>query len=346
MILPIRNLTGGQIHELMDTLLYAALKPVIENTDLFNPQLAYILSMLVSNKKRRPCNIDADSATYYLICALHVPRHEKLHYIQKLGIERQFIYMFLRRFLQTYRKPFMLHYSHMLSSHDDPAAFRMHRDKADTFRASSGATRRVDLYNTLIRVERALPEFTKVFDSVVNNFNSLCERQAAEHVRKNPNHQYDQRDVAQDLKRAVITGMNKYDSSRGAHATYLKWWMFNALTCGSNGHEYGLAYLLPQSQKKRIATGSNKGASNFSVSLDQTASNEDDEEGSSLHQRLGGESQDLEHEINLNRQVRRMSELAKAVDPYGLSRLTYDMEEVFSPHEIAQMRAHMARQKL
>lgn len=345
-MIPIRNLTGGQIHELMDTLLYAALKPVVENTDLFNPQLAYILSMLVSNKKRRPCNMDADAATYTLICALHAPRHEKLQYIRKLGLERQFIYMFLHKFLSTYNKPFMTHYINMLKAHDDKAAFSMHRSKVDVLCASSGAQRRVDLYNTLIRVERALPEFTKVFDTVVNNFNSLCERQAADHVQKNPAHQYDQRDVAQDLKRAVITGMNKYDSSRGAQTSYIKWWLFNALTCGSNGHEYGLAYTLPQSQKKRIATGNNQGASNFSISLDQTASNDDDEEGSSLHQRFGGESQDLEHEINLTRQVRRMAEVAKAVDPYGLSRLTFDMEEVFSEEEIAQMRAHMARQKL
>lgn len=34
------------------------------------------------------------------------------------------------------------------------------------------------------------------------------------------------------------------------------------------------------------------------------------------------------------------------MDPYGLARLTLDMEEVFSTEEIAQMRAHMARQNL
>ena len=345
-MIPIRNLTGGQIHELMDTLLYAALKPVVEHTDLFNPQLAYILSMLVSNKKRRPCTLDTDAATYTLICALHAPRHEKLQYIKKLGLERQFIYMFLRKFLQTYHKPFMTHYINMLNSHGDKASFAMHRRKVDVLCSSSGAQRRVDLYNTLVRVERSLPEFTKVFDTVVNNFNSLCERQAADHVQRYPAHQYDQRDVAQDLKRAVIIGMNKYDSSRGAQTSYIKWWLYNALTCGSNGHEYGLAYTLPQSQKKRIATGNSQGVSNFSVSLDQTASNDDDEEGSSLHQRFGGESQDLEQEINLTRQVRRMTEVAKAMDPYGLARLTLDMEEVFSTEEIAQMRAHMARQNL
>ena len=65
--LPVRDLTGGQVEELIDTLLYGALRPIVEHTDLFSPQLAFILSLIVSNKKRKPCTTDVTTATYYLV---------------------------------------------------------------------------------------------------------------------------------------------------------------------------------------------------------------------------------------------------------------------------------------
>ena len=66
-MIPVRNLTGGQLQTLMDALLYSALRPIVENTDAFQPQLEYVLTLLVMNKKRRPCACDPDHAMHYLI---------------------------------------------------------------------------------------------------------------------------------------------------------------------------------------------------------------------------------------------------------------------------------------
>lgn len=346
--LPVRDLTGGQVEELIDTLLYGALRPIVEHTDLFSPQLAFILSLIVSNKKRKPCTTDVTTATYYLVRALHAPRDQRMQFICKVGLERNFISMFLHRVLEKYHKPFMQNYGAMLSAHaerreKDALVFRQ---RVDTLVVSSGASSRTALYTALTRVQLLLPEFMYAFDSVVGNFANLCARLAHDHVKKNPNHQYDVRDVTQNFLRATITALNKYSSKRGAHASYVKWWIFNAQTCGSNDHEYGLSYTIPQSQRKKIAIGgaTQPSAINFSVSLDQPSGDEEDE-GSSLHSRIGGSSQDLEHDINMRRQALRIAEVAKAVDPFGVWRVALDMEEPFSAEEIALMDAHMASQK-
>ena len=344
-----RDLTGGQIHETMDTLLYAALKPVVENSDLFTAQMGYVLSMLVNNKKRKPCSLKpAEHASFYLVQALHAERSEKMQYIRKLRMERSFVYMFLQRVLDTYYDTFMDSYSAMLSAFTtgDVKEFRRHRDRVDMHARSIGAENRNSMYYMLVRVNRALPEFKRFFNGIVSNFTNMCYQQAQEYVRKNPGRQYDVDDVAQNFFRGVIIGLNKYDSSRGAHTTYITWWLFNAQTCGSAEHEYGIAYVIPQSQVKRLAGKSNSASSNFSVSLDQNPSGDDDEEGSSMHSRLGGESQDLEREVGLRRQSVRIAEVAKAVDPFGIWRVTADIDEVFSANEIQKMREHMATQNL
>lgn len=340
--IPVRKLAGGQLQELMDTLLYTALTPVVENTDLFDPQLSYVLSLLVTNKKRRPCAADPEEAIHYLIQALHASRDQRMEFIKKLRMERNFVYGFLRNFLATYERSVVDGYTNMLKS-VGTARFDLYCNQLNNLVEGSGATSRAALYHTVVKVAYVLPDFFSVFDAAVNNFVGFCSQQAQSYVAKNPNHNYDVADVTQNFIRATITALNKYDCSRGAQAGYVKWWIMHAQTCGSSEHEYGLAYTIPQSQRKRIAIeGASAGATNFSVSLDQ----QQDEEGSSMHDRLAGHSEDLEHEINRSRQVIRVAEIAKCVDPYGLARLQFDMDEVFFPHEIQLMRQHMESEKL
>ena len=340
--IPIRELAGGQLQELMDTLLYTALTPVVENTDLFVPQLSYVLSILVTNKKRRPCAADTEEAVHYLVQALHAPRDQRMEFIKKLRMERNFVYGFLRNFLALYERSVIDGYTQMLSNVGN-AKFDHHCQQLDNLVEGSGASSRASLYHTVVRVAYVLPDFFSVFDAAVNNFVGFCSQQAHSYVAKNPNHQYDVLDVTQNFVRATIVALNKYDCSRGAQAGYVKWWIMHAQTCGSSEHEYGLAYTIPQSQKKRLAIeGASAGSTNFSVSLDQ----QQDDEGSSMHDRLAGHSEDLEHEINRTRQVIRVAEVAKRVDPYGLARLQFDMDEVFFPEELQQMRQHMESEKL
>lgn len=339
--IPIRELSGGQLQELMDTLLYAALTPVVENTDLFTPQLAYVLSLLVTNKKRKPCAADPEQATYLLIRALSAPRSAKMEYIKRIGLERNFVYGFLKNFISYYEKPYMDLYTRFLQNAQHQSAETL-RQQLDNMVHGAGAESRTGLYNTIIRVNYVLPEFFTVFEAAVSNYIGFCAQQAKSYVAKNPNHQYDVKDVTQNFIGAVIVALNKYDCDRGAQSTYVKWWIMHAQTCGSSGHEYGLAYTIPQSQRKRLAIGDSSGGANFSVSLDQQP---EDDEGSSLHDRLGGESEDLESEIGHSRLLRRLAEVAKRVDPCGIARLQYDMDEVFFPEEIQIMNDHMAEEK-
>ena len=341
-MIPVRNLTGGQLQTLMDALLYSALRPIVENTDAFQPQLEYVLTLLVMNKKRRPCACDPDHAMHYLIKALSCDPQERLQYIRKLKLERNFVYGFIRNFLAYYHADFLAHYTQMLQNLGDrkEKVRERHKRILDGMCNDVACGSRAQMYHTLLRAAHMLPKFFTVFNAIVENFMGFCAQQAASYCAKNQGHQYDMSDVRQNFMRAVIVGMNKYDCARGAHTGYIKWWLMHAQTCGASGHEYGLAFTVPQSQKKRIARQEAGGVSNFSISLD-TPTNEDDEV--SLHDKLGGHSQDLEAEINNSKQLHRLAQIAKALDPYGIARLQLDMVEPFSEAEITAMNEHTVK---
>ena len=333
------NLTGGQIATIMDTLLYDALGELMLRTDVFDVELAYVLALSTSNKKRKLCSAveRTESITMLVQALMTTDRQAKLDIVSKLGLERQFVFVFLRKFLDRYYDNFMALYRKFLIVRDPDEHKHLSR-KLDVMTAAVGAENKGALFLTLNQLNTALDHFMSFYNDVIADFLCFCRQQARFYVTTNTNH-FDQDDVRQNFLHAVIRAINKYDSAKGALTSYVKWWILNAQTCNSSEHEYGIAYTIPQTQRKRLAEGSAPHSVNFSVSLDSQSSGEDGEE-TSLHQKLD-DSRVLEDSVNASRTAERLSLLVKKVDPHGLARLTLDLAEVFTPAEQAQMRRHM-----
>lgn len=338
------NLTGGQIATIMDTLLYDALGELMLRTDVFDVQLAYILALSTSNKKRKLCSAveRTESITMLVRAMTSTDRQVKLDIVSKLGLERQFVFVFLRKFLDRYYDNYMSVYRKFLISRDHDEHLRLSQ-KLDVMASAVGAESKSAMFLTLNLLNTALGHFMSFYNDVISDFLCFCRQQARFYVTTNTNH-FDQDDVRQNFLHAVIRAVNKYDSAKGALTSYVKWWILNAQTCNSSEHEYGIAYTIPQTQRKRLAEGSVPHSVNFSVSLDSQSSGEDGEE-TSLHQKLD-DSRVLEDSVNASRVAERLSLLVKKVDPHGIARLTFDLAETFTEEEQAQMRKHMRKHGL
>ena len=324
------NLTGGQIQEVMDGLLYHCLSPIILNTNSFDQQLTYMVHLIISNKKRRPYSCEKDNALTYIVKALHcTDRETKLGYIRKLKLERNFVYMFIQKFIERYYRQFMKVYAEFING--DPAA----RGKLEIICAELGCDSRNDLYQALTQCHRYLPEFKAYFQSIVNDYLLFCTQQAKVSLSASNGRNYDFGDLKQNFLRNVIVAINKYDCGRGALTGYIKFWIMNARTSGASEHEYGIAYIVPQTKRRDIANG-NAHDVNFSISLDHQS---DDEDGDGLHDKIGGLTEELDGEMDISRKVTRLALLAKSADPYGVARLVMDLPEVFTPEEIEKMRS-------
>ncbi|AQT28806.1 putative RpoD subfamily RNA polymerase sigma-70 subunit [Erwinia phage vB_EamM_Yoloswag] len=339
------NLTGGQIESVMDTLLHDCLREIVESTDVFDVQLTYLLSMITLNKKRKPHNAsNRDRAISLLIRALSSPREEKMQYIMELKMERNFIYMFLQNVINRYYGQYVELYRKFICT-KDPIARKTYGKQLDAFVRTVGAKNRSSFFVALNNLNDLMPHFTEYFHSVVDDFYRLCTAQAKFYVDTNKGKQYDTKDVKQNFLRNVIIAINKYDSSRGAIVSYVKWWILNAQTCSSSEHEYGISYTIPQTQRKKLASGQDTTSVNFSVSLDAPTSESDEGMDASLHHKVS-DSHNLEDAVDSGRRAEKLGLLIKRIDPMGIARLTMDIPEVFEQEERELMRKYMLQQGL
>lgn len=339
------NLTGGQVETVLDTLLNDCLSEVVEATSAFDIQLAYLITLITSNKKRKPYSAESrERAISLIVKAMSSPREEKMLYIKELKIERSFVYMFLERFVDRYYEPYILLYRRFIGT-TDPEIRRKCARQLDVYVSLFEAQSRSSLFVCLNNVRELLPHFKQYFHSVVEDFHRLCVQQAKFYIDTNKGKHYDQKDAQQNFLRNVIVAINKYDSSRGALASYIKWWILNAQTCNSADHEYGIAYTIPQTQRKKLASKEDSFV-NFSVSLDQPQDDSGGEgEGAiDFHSKVS-DDRNLDEMVDGQRRAEALGLLIKRVDPMGIARLTLDVKEYFTPQEQERMLQHMRKQE-
>lgn len=322
------NLTGGQIQEVMDNLLYAALEPIIKNTRIFDTQLIYLLSVVVRNKKRKISAISRERLIDMLTKAIleENPEH-KLVLIRKLHLERSFISVFITRFIEKYRAPFFSLYVDYMNDSANRASYKQ---KMQPYVQACGCLNQSDLFLAITKSSYALEKYKNYFSKIVSQFYKLCYIMAKNLLDSNPNN-YDLHDVIQNLNRKVVIALNKYDSNNGALTSYIKWWLYNSVTCGSSEHEYGIAYTIPQGHKT-------KNVVNFSISLDAKLSNSDDDD-LELSDIVASSTTEISEDVASSDILTRIGLVAKSADPFGIARLTLDIPEVFTEAELRQMQS-------
>lgn len=321
-----KNLTGGQIQEIMDFLIYKSIEPIIYNSNAFDVQIVYLIQILVKNKKRKLTSIPRETAISYLIKSLATedPK-KKLNFLVKASIERGFIHTFAYKVLSE-TKGFSRLYWQWLKTQDESVYYRML-----AVVRYLGFSSVDSLYSSIPTIQDYLKNVYEYRNRIVDSYQKHVYKQAKNFIKSNPYSQYDLHDVVQSFLLSITKALDKYDSSKGALTSYIGWWLLNAQTCKSSNYEYGIAFAVPQNYKKTIAVGDSD-YKNISVNYDDVATTVQ----STCYTEKDGEYESLkdeEHEI-----VRK---LAKKADIKGCARLFFDIEETFSEEELDRMRRHM-----
>lgn len=332
------NLTGEQIQIILDLFLYKALEPVVVHSAVFDNQVSYLLNLTTGNRKRKISSIERETVIEILASYLvATDRRDKFEIVRSARIERSFIHTFLSRFL-SYNSEFMKLYSeYMVSTKTRDSV----RERLDSMARQAGCESREDLYRIMSLVDGYLRNFYNYRTTVVDHYVKMASKQAASYIDSNRSMNYDFMDVRQNILKSVLIAIDKYDSDRGPLTSYINWWVLNALTCGTDEHEYGIAYTIPQTQRKKLATGTS-GEVNFSVSLDGM-SNDDDDGERNLHSSVSCEEKVAEN-IERDETDDVIRYLVKSVDQRGTARLLLDIGEFFSTQEIEKMDQQMRRE--
>lgn len=337
-----KNLTGEQIQQTLDLFLYKALEPIVLNSNIFDSQIRYILSIISQNRKRKLSSLDRNAAISSLCECLVLTnpkdRPKKFQIIRDARLERSFIHTFISRFLQTHAD-YMDIYNEFLTASREERPFL--KDSLDLISESVGCDRQ-GLYRIMNIAQSYLSKFYSYRSVILGHYVKHSSNQAKQYVKANRSLHFDFNDARQSILKSILIAIDKYDCTKGALTTYVNWWILNAQTSSTSDHEYGIAYTIPQSHRKKIAN-QDSGDINFSVSLDSLMSGDDDDTEKNLHATLS-DKRTLFESFLQQESDNIVQYLAKSVDSRGVARLYLDVGEVFSEKEKQNMQLQMLKE--
>jgi hypothetical protein len=331
----LENLTGGQIQEVLDFLILNAIAPIILNSDIFDVQIIYILSIVTKNKKRKLSSLDREvlisQLCKYLVCK---DRKAKLEILRDLKLERNFLYGFatmvirkLDDYATFYQKSLVCNDDLQSSIYDKKICaiakeLKIHSDKLFI------------VHHQVADYLKLVFEFRNV---IITNYSKYAFKQAKAYCASKPANSVDFNDVWHNFLTVMAKAIDKYDCSKGALTSYINWWLLNIQTASNSnhGHEYGIAFSIPQLHKKDIAINGSAEV-NFSVSLESLfPSGFDSEELDGL---FLNHHPDIQTDIETTEEGDIIKYLVKKADlDGGLARLYLDIGEFFSEKELLKM---------
>lgn len=339
MTINLHNLSGAQIQYILDFYLYSSLQPIILHSNVFDIQIAHMLFTAICNKKRKISALDKDkfiNQTSLALCC--TDKSKKFDIIKGLKLERKFVFLFIAGFLKEASSFNALYQEWLTCSSENEFII----DKKLSVIESSLGMNRGNIFVSLLQISENLEMAYTFRNSIVLNYHKLALQEAGKTV-KQKGKTYSLTDLSQNILTSIIKAFDKYDSERGALTSYVKSWIQNAQTYENttHGHQYGVAYTIPQSQRTKIAQNKSN-AVNFAISLDALIQTED-EENNGLHEILVGE-QSVEQKIVNEDEENVILSLVKKVDNTGIVRLYYNIDETFCKSELNQMRKTMWQQ--
>ena len=340
------NLTGGQIQEVLDFFIYESLRPLLQSSDIFDVQLIYLLCNTACNKKRKLSALPREQFFTIACNALITNDADRKHeLVSQAKIERSFVYNFIVNFLKTVEAYRDVYIEYLTSSDYDR---RKYFEKQLSVLENSVSIPRSHLFPIINICTEHLEHMYRFRNRIVGQYLKHAYKQAIAFC-KQKGENFDFEDVYQNLLAAITKAVDKYDSSKGAITSYINFWILNAQTYSnsSHGHEYGIAYTIPQMQRKQLAGGIGAAPSqvNFSISLDKLVGSGSPDEQGELHDFIIG-SAGVDQEIERKDEIDTMLYLAKRADKTGIGRLYLDLDEFFTETELERMRKTMERQRI
>lgn len=302
------NYTSYQLLSVLDSLLWKSLWPIIESTEFFDRILANVLGWGATNPRRKLSSLPKERFNTYVVAYLAADDPKlKLRILKRMRIERNILFFTVSRFL-------MLAKDAPATRPSPELTYKLAIVRPNKFWFSMRET----LYWSKHAVDFKGMILEKYMRLVMVEASTFFRQQQMH----NPHLVFDIEDMAQNFMLAVNRAVDKCDAHQGTLTAYVQTWLRDAKSNPNSRGEYGVAYTIPASQRRRLAGHSKTKAVNISVSI----------ESSDL---LGLVSDsDTEAEYEREKSIDHIKVLAKRADPHGIGRLFLGIGERFDTEEI------------
>ena len=301
-----KNYTSYQLLTALDQLIWQGCKPIIECSDFFDRIIANVLCWGSMNSRRKLSSLEKPKfyTMAFAFLASQDPK-QKLTILKKMRLERNILFYAMRQFVAltsdlgpvpatgplVYRLAITAPSKVWFASKS--VAFWY--DEASAFKGYI-----IEKYMRLVMMEA----------------NHFCKHQK----EINPTLVFDIEDVAQNFILAVSKAIDKCDALQGTLTTYIQNWIKDAKGNPATRGEYGVAYSIPASQRKALATGKASSV-NVSISLDDEAMQV-------------AACQGVDTEYERQDYIEWVRKLTKKLDPLGISRMLMGIQEHLSSSEV------------
>ncbi len=284
------NYTSFQYAEVLDTLLYTSIEPLIFHTNVCSIWMPRILAWYsnVSNS-RKISSLDRETLQTKLCLFMLIPPAERLDLLKRMKLERNLVTLIIDDFLELTKEYRALEErACMASKTDRPILLEMMRQQQVKV-GVNGA----DLYPLYQHVKVWYELYLEFRSYLIEKFTRYAITKARENYVK-VNFALKLDDIIQHYMLALGKAIDKNDTEEGPLASYVGQWFLNARN----------------TVKKEIGNLQTE-------SYDELAENEFD----------FGIHQDVEQHVERMQTIERVRHFAQVADPLGLGRLRLEIEE-------------------
>lgn len=315
------NLTGGQIQEILDHLLFNALQPIFLYTRYLDDAGPTILANIVKDKRRKISALPHPEAVNRLskfIIQTNEDKEVAFRTLTHLKIERNIWSMYLQKFLT--------HHEGLIQILQNPLT-------PVTKKKYKKLCRRLDTtdpWGIFNHVADYFHQYQVFKNKILKQYIGLTHKYASTYA-KSANRSISTKDMSQSLLVATTKAIDKYDSSKGALTSYIQYWLMNARSSSESSFlETNVAFDIPNSHRTKIARGEDA-VHNFALSLSYDS---DVLEGAE-------QPEDIEEQLEIEANTRKLLRIIKVGDIHGLFRLTNNIDEILNAEEIGLMAEDM-----
>lgn len=311
------NLTGFQVQLCLDTLLYTGIEALFAQTRFIEPHIVGMFSWVIRNNRKRISRLDhkrPDFKQVQISCLANILNsddpEEQLRYYMGFKPDRYISFGLLELFLTAVED---------YQTTEDVAKQR------SIERAVGGDPD--TLWAVITHVRDCLDMAYEFRNGMVEKFVDLCHKDAWRQ-KNSAIIPISAADLSQNLTRAVIIALDKYNYQKGALTSYIRTWMRYLSQSPDFSHERGLAYDIPHNYRSRIGA---VGQSNIGSDLDDAM------QAATLTRSHASVHEEVEDEEG-EKLILRLMQLA---DPKGIIRLSLGVDEVLSPKHTRRMKRQM-----
>lgn len=262
------NLSGEQIEFVLDSLIQNPIMQLMRYTTLVEDTLSESLPLIYANQKRKLAIVEGQpliNAIFSIILSKDIVF--KTNTLQSLQLERSIYFCIFENFVKVFKsyKQNMIEFLRLNSNDDLDKKLLFYKnliiDQGNLRLLGSTVP-----FQEFINIQNSIELAYKFRAMLTEKYVRFVHGRAIK-FQKGTGLTVDLDDLFQNMLISIPKATNKYRAEKGLLTSHIEWWLKDAVTQNASSHEYGTAYHIPPSKRRKMQRA-NETLQNFSNVID------------------------------------------------------------------------------